>query len=219
MIMTTKAIHAQPVVTEAHRTPDEMAQCTYTHYNALAASSEWADTALHQPADDWKATADDLKANHQKLEDLLKQVAAARAQEEVLMRRWVNKAQACVTAVSTHCDGNADKVKNCGFGVGKRTKRPPAEMPTNVQPKKSKGHGAAGVTWQSDGRRHDYQVQWAQNPADPATYAQPAVVSKRKFELTGQTIGVVLNFRVRVIDAKIPAGYTDWTAWLAVTVT
>src|SRR5215468_6097936 len=100
MIMSTKASNAQPVVTEAHRTPDEMVQCTYTHYNALAASTEWADTALHQPADDWKATADELKANHQKLQDLLKQVAAARAQEEVLMRRWTNKAQACTTAVS-----------------------------------------------------------------------------------------------------------------------
>ncbi len=61
-------------------------------------------------------------------------------------------------------------------------------------------------------------MQWATNPADATTYSQPAVVSQRKFVLIGQTIGAVLSVRVRVIDAKLPAGYTDWTTWVAVTV-
>src|SRR5689334_15330775 len=109
--MTKKAQPANvPMLTGLRRTATDMVQCGTTHYNALSTSTEWTDPALHGPADAWKQTTDDLAANHQKLEDLLKQVAAARAQEVLLMQKWSTGARGTLSAVEKHCAGNGDKV-------------------------------------------------------------------------------------------------------------
>lgn len=210
---------AVPLLVGAHRSAAEMVQCGTNHYNALSGSSEWTDAALHGPAADWKQSTDDLAANHQKLEDLRKQIAVVLGQEVVLMRKWSSTAHACQGAVGTHCAGNADKVKACGFANVKRSARPPASTPSNLKAKNTKQEGQVGVEWDSDGYRHDYQVQWATNPADTATYSALNLVSQRKFVLSGQTYGAMLHFRVRALDAKLQNGTTDWTPWVAVLVT
>jgi hypothetical protein len=211
--------HATPALTEVHDTAAEMVSCTTTHYNAMKASAEWAlPPDVQVPANAWLATANALNAGEQQIENLLKQVGVARAGQLVLMRQWTTQGRVCLGAVDNHCDGSKDKVQALGYAVAGRTPRPAASTPTKLERKATKLRGLAIVGWVSDKHRHDYQVQWATNTADATTYSVPAVTSKRTFKLAGQVSGAVLYFRVQVIDAKLPAGHTDWTAWLEVTV-
>ena len=77
----------------------------------------------------------------------------------------------------------------------------------------------ATVLWDpGDGYRHTYQVQWCTNTADAATYATPMAWNRKVFKLAGQATGATLWFRVRTLDPKLPAGQTDWTAWVPITV-
>lgn len=211
--------HAIPVLTEAHATAAEMVSCTNTHYNAMKASPEWALAPdIQAPANAWLKTATSLDAGEQQIGDLMKQLAVARTAQHVLVRQWATQGRLCLSAVDNHCDGDKDKVRGLGYGVVSRAPRPAASTPTNLERKATKLRGLAIVTWVSDKFRHDYQVQWATNTADATTYATPATTSKRTFKLAGQVSGTTLYFRVLVIDPKLPAGHTDWTAWLQVTV-
>ncbi len=210
---------ATPVLTEPHETAAEMVSCTTTHVNAMKVSTEWAlPPDVQAPANAWMATATALGAGEQHIDDLLKQVSVARTAQQVLMRQWATQGRVCLGAVDAHCDGDKDKVASLGYKSPGRTPRPAASTPTNLERRATKLRGLAIVTWVSDRYRHDYQVQWATNTADPTTYSVPAVTSKRTFKLAGQVSGAVLYFRVLVIDAKLPTGHTDWTAWLQVTV-
>jgi hypothetical protein len=58
-------------------------------------------------------------------------------------------------------------------------------------------------------------VQYTTNLADPATFAAPVLSSKASFKLSGQAPGATIHFRVQ---AKLPGGKTDWTAWVPVIV-
>jgi hypothetical protein len=209
-----------PVLTELHRTPEEMVSATQTHYDAMTKSAEWATakTTLQAPADDWLKAAQDLDAASTDLNNLLKQVEIKRGLLNTLSVTWMTQKGVCLAGVKKYCAGSKDTCKNLGFGVAGRNLRPPATLPTNVHGKRVKTAGVLSVEWTCDGRHHEYQVQYATNPADPSTYSSPATVSKRRFQLAGQTPGAALQVRVMVLDPKLHDGHSDWTAWVPVTV-
>jgi hypothetical protein len=55
-------------------------------------------------------------------------------------------------------------------------------------------------------------------PANAATYSPPHTVSRRRFQLAGQTPGAILHFRALVLDPKLALGQSDWPAWVAAVV-
>jgi hypothetical protein len=211
--------YATPVVTEVTTTTAEKVAATTTQYNAMKASPDWAAaTDVQKAAGVWLQASTDLAANTVTVEALVKQLAAARAQEQILLRRWSAAHRGCISAVNTFCDGSKDKIQGFGFGVFARTARIPAGIPTQVEGKKSKVQGLAVVAWVSDGRRHEYQVQHCTNTADPTTFSAPVTVSKRTFKLAGQVQGATLHFRVLTLEPKLATGQTDWSAWVPVIV-
>jgi hypothetical protein len=209
-----------PVLLQAHRTVEEKISCTTVHYTALTKSSEWAaakDT-LDVPTAAWLKTANDMGTAQKELDDLLKAVAAKRVALDTLVQTWAAQTTQCLGAVKEYCSGSQTKCKNMGFGTAGRVSRPSAPLPVNLVAHHNKVAGIAELEWKCDGRRHQYMVQHATNPADASTYAAPVVVSRMRFKLPGQTPGAVLHFRVQVLDPKLPEGHSDWTAWVPVTV-
>ncbi len=209
-----------PLLGLPYRKPDEMVVATQTHYNAMIASPEWATASatLDKPASAWLKTATDIDTGKQALDDLLKKVDAQRVALDALTQLWSAQTAICLGGVKEYCAGSKTKCKSLGFVTAERVSRPPATLPTNVQGKRNKIAGVAELAWTCDGRRHEYQVQHATNPADASTYSAAVTVSKRSFMLPGQTSGAILHFRVLVLDPKLPDGHSDWTAWTPVTV-
>ena len=209
-----------PMLGLPYRKPDEIVVATTTHYNAMVASSEWAtaSTTLDKPASAWLKTANDIDSGSQKLEDLLKKVEAQRSALATLVQLWSAQTATCLGTVKEYCAGSKTKCKNLGFAYAGRVVRPAAPVPSNLLGKRNKKAGIAEAMWKCDGRRHQYQVQHATNPADSATYSGHITVSKRTFQLPGQTSGATVYVRVQVLDPKLPDGHSDWTPWAAITV-
>jgi hypothetical protein len=213
-----KIDHATPVAGPS-TTNAEKVTTTQTHFNAMKASPDWANAPeVQKAAADWLVAANNLAQNDQDLQDLLKQVAAKRSAELLLLLTWTTQKEVCLAAVKKYCGGSSSKVQGFGYGVAGRTPHPPAVTPFNLLTKRAKVAGVATVLWTVDAHRHQYQVQWATDPTNAATYSPLHTVSRRRFQLTGQTTGAVLHFRVLVLDPKLPLGQSDWSAWVTAVV-
>jgi hypothetical protein len=212
----SRAITATPTLVEPCETVAEKISCARTHIGAMKKSDEWASAPRVQArAAEWGQVNDELDVQHQRVADLEKELEAARNQEAILARRWATGARGTLTAVDGHCDGNADKVRSFGCGVRTWTPREPEGVPEGLQAKRSKISRTAEVTWTTKrGEHRTFEVQYATDPEDPATYSKPKVVSGGTFALGDRTPGETLHFRVRAIDAKLPTGYSAWTAWV-----
>ena len=208
-----------PVLTGPTGKISEKDNTVHVMYTAMTASQEWSlATGVHQPAADLLQTTEDLVTNRKELDDLLQKVAAKRLAELLLLQLWSTRLQLCQGAVKSYCSGSAAKCQALAWGPGGRTVRPPATVPTDLKAVRSEVSGTATFTWKGDGYEHDYQVQYCTDIANQATYSQARTVSKRRFQLPGQTPGAILHLRVLTLDAKLPTGQTEWSPWLAVTV-
>jgi hypothetical protein len=212
--------HAVPMVTGPTSTDVERVSITRTHVGAMQKSPEWAKALdVQKTAGDWSTAADNLEANAKKVADLKKALAAALAEELVLRRRWTAAGHVCVSAVETYCDGSVDTAKSLGFDVHAKVVRPAAGVPQELMGKRGKVAGVATATWNpGDKRRHTFQVQHCTDTANQATYSAPLAVTRKTFKLAGQAPGATIYFRVRTLDPKLPEGQTDWTPWVAITV-
>lgn len=61
-------------------------------------------------------------------------------------------------------------------------------------------------------------MQTATNPADPATYSEPVMVSKSKITFANKPPGSTIDVRVLTLDAKQPTGKSEYTPWVSVIV-
>jgi hypothetical protein len=207
------------VLSEPSETVEEKIAAGRTHVNALEDSEEWQNAPkVQKAAKGWKKATEDLATQHQRVADLEKLLDIERAHEFALARDWGWSALSTTTAVTDHCVGYPAKILIMGMKQRTYTPREPYGTPENFEARRGKV-GTATVAWETHrGDHRKYEVQYAENPDDETTYAEPCLVSVGKFVLAGRTPGETLYFRVRGLDPKLPTGYTAWTAWLAVLV-
>jgi hypothetical protein len=135
-----------------------------------------------------------------------------------VLRRWEVRRRGVLNAVNATCDGSKDMVQGFGLGVVGRTPSPPAVVPEGLRGKRSKAVGTATAVWTTRRGHRGFLVQYTTNPANPDAFSAPIASAKAKFELTGQTPGATIYFRVLALDPSLPTGQTDYTSWVAVTV-
>lgn len=191
----------------------------YTLIAAMKGSPGWpAATGVQDATLAWETDTKALEANHQHIGDLLAELAAARANELTLLRRWGASKLGVTTAVRAYSDGSKDKVLSFHMSVAQKGPTLEATPVQELRGKRSKAQGEVGVAWKPQRAAHDYMVQHCTNPADPATYSTPTTCSKASFELTGQVPGATIHFRVVALDPNLPNGQTDYTPWVPVMV-
>jgi hypothetical protein len=186
---------------------------------AMQKSSDWTLAAgVQKSALDWAKVMDDWQANGQSIVDVRAQLVKLEANELTFERRWDTKKRATGSAVTDYADGSKDVVNGFGWAVLGHHLLAPAGIPTNLRDKHSKVHGTAAAVWDTLHGKHDFQVQYTTNTADPSTFSAPITTSKATFKLPGQTRGTVIYVRVRTVDPKLPGSVSDWTQWVPIQV-
>ena len=209
---------AVAVITDPCSTPAQMADCGHKRLAAMQKSPLWATLPadVQQGGIDLDTASTNIEENDALIVTLLAQVDTARANHLILLRRWVGKKRACLTKVTDYADGSKDTVINLGFAVFVSQPLPPSGVPENLRDKHSKVHGEAHGQWDRGLTDHDYMVQHATDPTNPATHSTPVAVSKVTFKLSAQIPGALVYLRVLAIDPKLPTGQSDYTTWVPV---
>jgi hypothetical protein len=217
----SKIDRAIAVTTQPCGTATEKYNCGHNHVAVMKNSPSWATaTDVQKAGGDWDAASTNLEASTSLIADLQAQLDKARANQAIMIRRWAVMKRACLDAVTAYCDGSRDLVLAFGLGVLTHEVFPPAGVPLNLRHKHSKVHGVASATWDPASPKHVllHMVQYAADPANPATYSAPIPVSRTTFKLAAQTPGAMVHVRVATIDPKLPTGQSDYTAWVPVMV-
>lgn len=201
------------------RTPADRVAAGTTHITAIKASPSYAAaTGVRTATATWSAENDTLATLSQDIADLESKIAVLRAKELTSMRRWDVFRLDAISAINVFCNGSKDQVLSFGMRVFQRTPTPKPIVPEGLQGRRSKRSGVASVVWKFQLCRTGFMVQYATDPANPATYSAPIVSRKVTFELTEQTPGAILSFRVAAIDSSSPLRQTEYTPWVAVMV-
>lgn len=213
------ADRAVPRITLPLTTPAERIFAAYTHITALRNSPEWAAAAeVQSAATAWSTETDNLDASTVSIADLESKLATARTSHLAVLRRWEVRKRATLNAVNAYCDGSKDRVQQFGLSVLTRAAPSAATVPEGLRGKRSKMIGTATVVWTTRRGNHGFMVQYATDPTIAATFSAPVVSLKGKFELTGQTPGATISFRVLALDPSVPTRQTEYTPWVAVRV-
>jgi hypothetical protein len=207
---------AEPVLTKPSNTPAEKVSAANIHIAAVKNSADWATaTEVQTAAAAWSTENDNLAAGNKLVAECKSTLAAAQANLLTLKRRWELRKNGLLNAVNAVCDGSKDKVQGFGLGVVVRKPQQAAEVPEGLRGKRSKTVGTVTVVWPTRRHNRGFLVQYATDPANPATYSVPRASSKGKFELAGQTPGATIYFRVLAFDPWSPNGQTDYSPWVA----
>jgi hypothetical protein len=210
---------ARACITDRLRTPADKVAAGSTHIAAIEASPSYATaTAIQTATAAWKTENTTLTTVTQDIADLESKLDVLRASQLSSVRRWDLCKLSALSAVNSFCDGSKDRVLSFGMSVQQRTPAPKPVVPEGLKGRRSKKVGVATVVWKAQAGSAGFLVQYASNPADAATYAAPAVSPKVTFELTGQTPGAMISFRVAAVDPSSPQRQTEYTPWLAVRV-
>jgi hypothetical protein len=161
---------------------------------------------------------DNLDANNKKKEDLRQQLSQAEAEGVTIARRWNLRRKGLLNAIDVHCDGSKEKVQRFNLGVVERGKLPPAAVPAGLHQAHGPKPTTVVVAWDKTKGADGYVVQHATDPADPATYAAPAICKRTRFALPGQALAATIHFRVAAIDPDLPGGQSEYAPWVAATV-
>jgi hypothetical protein len=197
-------------------TPVEMVTTGNAAITAVSGSPALASAPEVQTALGLFATENaNLEANNKKKEALRQELSQTEAEGVTIVRRWGLRRQGLLHAVNTFADGSKEKVQSLNLGTIQRSKLPPAGVPANLKQAHSKKPTTVVVTWSKTKGADGYMVQYASNPADPATYAAPVMCTRARFALLGQTLGATIHVRVRALDPELPDGQSDYTPWLA----
>lgn len=200
-------------------TPEAMVPTGDSIMQAIKGSPEYANAPEVQAALDlWAAENANLDANNQKKVKARQELAQAEADEVSIVRRWGTRRQGVLHAVNVHCDGSKEKVQSFNLGVIERKKAPQATVPTKLRATRGKKPTTASIAWSPTPGADGYMVQRAADPANPATYAPPAMCKRSRYGVDGLTIGSTIAFRVLALDPSLPNGQTDYSPWLIVTV-
>lgn len=217
--ISKKTDHATAHLIEPTDTPVEMVAAGNIHIPAIKASAALPGaTEVVATLALWETENKNLAAANQKVTKAETDLAQARTDQATTARRWKGRASGCIVAVTAFADGSKDIVTGFGMGVAARVESPLETMPVGLHGVRGKTVATATAQWKTHVGNHGYMVQHASNTADPTTYSPPMHASAGKFVLTGQTPGATVYFRVAACDARLPGHQTDYTAWVAVTV-
>jgi hypothetical protein len=142
----------------------------------------------------------------------------AETAEPALIRRVGTRRRGLANAIEAFADGSKDVALTFVKKLEAKHAAPDASTPANLRPLKTRKHGDAACRWDRSPGAEGYVVQHCTNTADPSTYSAALHSTEARYHLLGQAAGTTLFFRVAALDKKLPAGQTDWTAWVAVLV-
>jgi hypothetical protein len=210
---------ATPQISDPYGTPAEAIAAGDKHIAAIKAYKDLkAAPEVEAAVDLWTTENDALRANQKAQADKRAELAQLQDDEAPLMRRWNTRRRGTLGAVAAHSDGSKDVVKGLGFDVAGRARAPEASIPQAIRPKKTRGSRAAAIVWKPTPGAQSYLVQFAPDPANPATYSAETACTAAQFTLSNQTPGTYVHFRVLAIDPRLPNGKTEYSDWVAVLV-
>jgi hypothetical protein len=210
---------AVPILTQSAGSATEMVSAANTHIVTIKLSPDWATATDVQTATTaWETENTRLDEQNQLVAELENKLKTARSNQRALMRRWDVRKRGLLSAVDAACNGSKDKVQAFGFGVQQRTALPLAEVPEGLRGRRSKRVGTATAVWNAPRGHQGFIVQYATDLTNPATYSPLIMVSRGKFEVTGQTPGSKVYFRVLALEPSLPTGQTEFTPWVEVMV-
>jgi hypothetical protein len=171
-------------------------------------------------ANKWSANTDALEANakaNAKLRSLLK---AGEATQRTLRRAWAVGKKQLTSSVDAFSEGSADLVHSFTLEVimqGGAAGNEPWPSDLVVAPGDAEREVAASWSRPLIKGRH-FVVQWATDPASPATVSPNIAYTKIRFVLPDQTSGAMIHFRVAYQDSSLLEGHGPWSAWVGGTV-
>lgn len=172
-------------------------------------------------ANKWTANIDALETNAKLTITLRSQVKTTAAKQRTLRRQWAASKKQLLTSVDLFAAGSADVMQAFGVDViTHETGADPATIaPGNLVAGPGKKHGQVFSEWVSAIRGRHFVVQWATDPASPATWSPNIAYTKKKFILSGQLSATSVHFRVAYQASALPDGHGLWSPWIAGTVT
>jgi hypothetical protein len=216
---TKKTDRAVATTTGPMRTPVEMVATGTTAINSVTASPLLPNAPDVKTALGLFATENtNLDNNNKKKADIHVQLVQVEADEITITRRWGLRRAGLLQAVNVQCDGSAEQVQSFNLPVVTRKAAPLATVPANLHQAATKKPTTVVTAWTRTPGNDGYLVQWATDPTNQATYSKPTMCKKARFSLPGQTLGATLHFRVLALDASLPGGQSDYTAWVMCTV-
>jgi hypothetical protein len=201
------------------RTDAQKVTVTHEISQAMQSSPDWsASSALQTAVKAWDAEATNIDAQAKVLAGLRADTKTALAKLASLRCDWqVAKVQVMGTATSV-CAGSPDRVKALNLDVLVHTRIGALAVPVGLAGVPGTGNGEVTLTWTRGNAIHGWLVQYATDPANPASFSTPSPSTKRKLTLNGLPHSANLSFRVAAIDPASPTGMTPWSAWVVATV-
>jgi hypothetical protein len=212
----TENDHATARFTEPMDTEAQKVSAANTYIAAIKLSPNWtAATDVQTAIGFWSTETANLDAGAKLIASLEKQLEAARTAQLATLRRWNQRRQGVLYAINVFCDGSKDKMLTFSVALATQGEHTEAGVPVGLIGRTVRKTGVASVEWFATPRnRTGFMVQHATDTTNAATYSAPIVCSKRSFDLTGQTPGAIISFRVLALDPSLPAGQTSWSAWV-----
>jgi hypothetical protein len=201
------------------RTDAEKVTVTSEISQAMQSSPDWsASPALQAVVKTWSVAATSIDTQVKMAAGLRAQLKNAMATLGSLRCDWqVAKEQVTSTATSV-CAGSPDRVKALNLDVVVYARIGALGAPVGLAAVPGTGNGQVDLTWTKGDAIHGWLVQYATDPATPASFSATTPSTKRKITLSGLPHGVNLSFRIAAIDPASATGMSPWSAWITATV-
>jgi hypothetical protein len=185
----------------------------------MQSSPDWsASPALQAVVKTWSAAATSIDAQAKVAAGLRAQLKNTLATLASLRVDWqVAKTQVTSTATSV-CAGSPDRVKALNLDVIVYARLGALAVPGGLSASPGTASGQVDLVWTRGDATHGWLVQYATDPATPASFSAAIPSTKRRTTLSGLPHGATLSFRVAAIDPASATGMTSWSAWVPATV-
>jgi hypothetical protein len=201
------------------RTDAEKVTVTHEISQAMQSSPDWsASTALQTAVKAWDAEATHIDAQAKVVAALRAELKTALAKQASQRADW-QVAKTVVTGIATSvCAGSPDRVKALNLDVVVYGRHGMLAVPAGLAVSPGSGNGEVLATWARGLATHGWLVQYATDPANPATVSAAIPSTKRAIKLGGLPHSANVSFRVAAIDPASATGMTPWSPWVLVTV-
>jgi len=210
---------ANPQINEPMVTAEEMVQAgsdTIAKINTSVNIATASEVAANVKA--WATVNTALDTNNKAKANAKALLQQAETAEPALVRRWKVRRNMVLTSIKSFGDGSKQAVQGFNVDVEQKQAAPLAVVPLNLHAMKKPKPTYASVRWDPTPGAHGYLLQHCTNTADPTTFSAAISVSGARYQLTGQTPGTTVWFRVAACDSALPNGQTPFSAWVPVVV-
>jgi hypothetical protein len=166
----------------------------------------------------WDGDATNIDAQAKVLAALRAELKTAVAKLASLRCDWQTSKVQVMSIATSVCAGSPDRVKALNLDVVAHARLGALAAPIGVAGVPGVGNGEVTLAWTKGNVIHGWLVQYATDPANPASFSAAIPSTKRKITLSGLPHGANLSFRVAAIDPASTTGLTPWSAWVIATV-